>query len=144
MTTTNNAGCISASRSSLPPSPLLTQIILAILLFLCSFISSPSDTCRLRYSDFHLRFTLPSLVILYGLARPFLAPLDVAKLLVLPALALIWTTPWDNVIVKNKAWSYPASCVLARIGYVPVEEYAFVSARIERWLVAPHFAHQLR
>ncbi|PWN42797.1 terpenoid synthase [Ceraceosorus guamensis] len=101
------------------------HVVLSITVFLSSFISSPSTACLLRYSDFHLRFTLPSLALLYGLARPFLARLDKAKLMVISLLALVWTTPWDNVIVKNKAWSYPETCVLARIGHVPVEEYAF-------------------
>jgi len=43
----------------------------------------------------------------------------------LPVIALVYTTPWDNYLVFREVWSYPPDRVLARIGYVPVEEYAF-------------------
>jgi 15-cis-phytoene synthase/lycopene beta-cyclase len=65
------------------------------------------------------------LLFLYAVSRPFLTRLDYHKLVVLPLIALVWTTPWDNEVVRQGAWWYPRSCVAARIGYVPVEEYAF-------------------
>ncbi|KAF7726622.1 hypothetical protein EC973_008586 [Apophysomyces ossiformis] len=34
-------------------------------------------------------------------------------------------TPWDNYIVYHRAWSYCPNCVVAVIGYVPLEEYMF-------------------
>lgn len=40
-------------------------------------------------------------------------------------LAFIYTTPWDNYLVKTQVWSYPPDRVLGRIGYVPLEEYSF-------------------
>lgn len=40
-------------------------------------------------------------------------------------IAFVYTTPWDNLLVAWNIWSYPPDRVLARIGYVPVEEYAF-------------------
>ena len=88
---------------------------------------STSDQCRLHYSHFHLLFTLPPLLLLFLIARPFLSALDWYKLYTLPVIAFVWTTPWDNELVRMGAWWYPSSCVLARVGYVPVEEYAFVS-----------------
>lgn len=98
---------------------------------------STSDQCKLHYSHFHLYFTLPPLFFLYFLARPFLTALDWYKLGVLPIIAFVWTTPWDNELVRMGAWWYPSSCVLARIGYVPIEEYAFVSAsRLLIWKIA--------
>lgn len=45
--------------------------------------------------------------------------------LVLVVLAVVYTTPWDNYLVKHKIWWYGLDRVLATIGYVPVEEYAF-------------------
>lgn len=86
-----------------------------------------TDQCALHYSHFHLLFTIPPLAVLYFLASPFLTSLDWYKLYLLPIIAFIWTTPWDNELVRQEAWWYPTSCVLARIGYVPIEEYAFVS-----------------
>lgn len=101
-------------------------VALAATLALLSLLPAPKG-CQLSYGAFHLRFTLPALTLLYALARPFLTPLDHAKLIMLPTIAFVWTTPWDNEIVRNGAWTYPPSCVLAKVGYVPVEEYAFVS-----------------
>lgn len=84
-----------------------------------------ASACKLHYSHFHLLFTLPPLAILYALTKPFLTQLDYSKLFLLPIIAFVWTTPWDNELVRKKAWWYPRSCVLARVGYVPLEEYAF-------------------
>lgn len=41
------------------------------------------------------------------------------------AIAVIYTTPWDNYIVYQKAWQYCPTCVMGVIGYVPIEEYVF-------------------
>ena len=45
---------------------------------------------------------------------------------ILALLALLWTAPWDDHLVRSGVWSYTPSAVLARIGAVPIEEYAFV------------------
>lgn len=44
---------------------------------------------------------------------------------VLVILAVVYTTPWDNYLVKHKIWWYGPDRVLGTIGYVPIEEYAF-------------------
>jgi lycopene cyclase domain-containing protein len=42
------------------------------------------------------------------------------------AMALIYTTPWDNYLVATGVWWYdPALVTGFRIGYVPIEEYTF-------------------
>src|SRR5512139_1668320 len=42
------------------------------------------------------------------------------------ALALIYTTPWDNYLVATGVWWYdPALVTGLRLGYVPIEEYTF-------------------
>jgi lycopene cyclase domain-containing protein len=42
------------------------------------------------------------------------------------ALAVIWTTPWDNYLVATGVWYYdPALVTGITIGWVPVEEYLF-------------------
>ncbi|TKY86515.1 hypothetical protein EX895_004664 [Sporisorium graminicola] len=81
--------------------------------------------CTLSYRHFHLLWTLPLCAVLFLVARPFLTKLDRAKLILLPIIAFVWTTPWDNLIVKNRAWFYHRHCIWFTIGYVPVEEYFF-------------------
>lgn len=44
----------------------------------------------------------------------------------LAAVALAWTAPWDEHLVRTGVWSYGPDRVLATAGSVPVEEYAFV------------------
>ncbi|MFN3308440.1 MAG: lycopene cyclase domain-containing protein [Anaerolineales bacterium] len=42
------------------------------------------------------------------------------------ALAVIYTTPWDNYLVANGVWSYNPELVSGVVlGYVPLEEYLF-------------------
>lgn len=42
------------------------------------------------------------------------------------AIALAYTTPWDNYLVATKVWWYDPKLVAGGlIGYVPVEEYSF-------------------
>ncbi|SJX62330.1 related to Phytoene synthase [Sporisorium reilianum f. sp. reilianum] len=81
--------------------------------------------CTLSYRHFHLLWTLPLCAVLFLVARPFLTKLDRAKLILLPIIAFVWTTPWDNLIVKNRAWFYHRHCIWFTIGYVPIEEYFF-------------------
>ena len=44
----------------------------------------------------------------------------------LAVVALLWTAPWDEHLVRTGVWSYGPDRVLATIGSVPAEEYAFV------------------
>lgn len=49
-----------------------------------------------------------------------------AILLLHLALALLYTTPWDNYLVATSVWWYdPAKVTGIVFGYVPVEEYTF-------------------
>ena len=41
-------------------------------------------------------------------------------------IALVYTTPWDNYLIRQGVWSYPEGVVLGTIGYVPIEEYGFM------------------
>jgi len=42
------------------------------------------------------------------------------------AIALLYTTPWDNYLVATKVWWYDKARVTGKvIGYVPLEEYTF-------------------
>lgn len=79
----------------------------------------------LTYMQVHLYFTLPPTFILYILIRPLITNFDRIKILTLCAVAVIYTTPWDNYIIYHKAWWYRKDAVIGTIGYVPIEEYIF-------------------
>ncbi len=77
----------------------------------------------MTYLEFHLAFTIPPLVVLallQGRTREPWWPLAA-----LVGIAFVYTTPWDNYLVAREVWTYPPGRVLATVGYVPVEEYAF-------------------
>ncbi|MFI5268294.1 MAG: lycopene cyclase domain-containing protein [Chloroflexota bacterium] len=41
-------------------------------------------------------------------------------------IALIYTTPWDNLLILNGVWTYPPRRVLNIVfGVAPLEEYSF-------------------
>lgn len=44
---------------------------------------------------------------------------------ILVCIAFVWTTPWDNYLIYLGVWDSPPERVIGRIGYVPLEEYAF-------------------
>jgi lycopene cyclase domain-containing protein len=44
---------------------------------------------------------------------------------VLALIAFFWTTPWDNYLIARGVWDSPEERILGRLGYVPIEEYAF-------------------
>jgi putative membrane protein len=90
------------------------------------------------YLQFHLVFTLPWLALLTGAAwRAARAGRSLAgdhgpsgrfarrALLAHMVIAFAYTTPWDNYLVAREVWGYPPGRVLATVGWVPVEEYAF-------------------
>ncbi|GAB4576402.1 MAG: lycopene cyclase domain-containing protein [Anaerolineae bacterium] len=49
-----------------------------------------------------------------------------AAILLHSAIALVYTTPWDNYLVATRVWWYDPTLVNGLvIGYVPIEEYTF-------------------
>ncbi|MCD2198905.1 lycopene cyclase domain-containing protein [Halobacterium sp. KA-4] len=46
---------------------------------------------------------------------------------VLVVLALAYTTPWDNYLIRRGVWTYGADTVLGTLWLAPIEEYAFVA-----------------
>ena len=81
----------------------------------------------MTYLAFHLCFILPPILLLL-LVRP--RPLSGASRwarAAIPAIALlavVYTTPWDNYVIRRGVWDYGADRVIGTIGYVPIEEYA--------------------
>ncbi len=66
---------------------------------------------------------LPAALLLRGLHVPRALLAATAALAV---VALLWTAPWDEYLVRTGVWSYGPDRVLATVGSVPAEEYAFV------------------
>lgn len=79
----------------------------------------------MTYLQFHLVFILPPLLVLAYRARRRIGRRGALSLAGVVALALIYTTPWDNYLVWRGVWDYSSGRVLATIGYVPLEEYLF-------------------
>ncbi|KAJ3054396.1 hypothetical protein HK097_001947 [Rhizophlyctis rosea] len=80
----------------------------------------------LTYAQVHALFTIPIATALYFLARPLIYTPEKIILIFLLTAAMVYTTPWDNYIIANGAWSYPPGRATdAPIGYVPLEEYFF-------------------
>jgi 15-cis-phytoene synthase/lycopene beta-cyclase len=77
------------------------------------------------YMEIHLYYTLPLLVSVMLIHRPFTSMLTNFKLLFLCVVAIVTASIWDNYIVYHNAWWYCPTCVTAVIGYVPLEEYMF-------------------
>ncbi len=80
------------------------------------------------YASFDLlAAALPAALLLRGTAgRRRLA----GPVLLLTAVALVWTGPWDEHLVRSGVWSYPGDRVLGRLGSVPVEEYVLVALEV--------------
>jgi lycopene cyclase domain-containing protein len=85
-------------------------------------VFSPTVT----YFRFHLIFNLPLLAVLFfsSRAEPWTQGEMTAVALVLLAV-VVFTTPWDNLAAKWGIWGFPRAKYSFRLGYLPVEEYAF-------------------
>jgi lycopene beta-cyclase len=82
------------------------------------------------YLQFHFVFTLPPLLLLAVLTwrASQRGRVPRAGLIALGAhvvLALVYTTPWDNLLVARGVWGYGDGRVLFTLGWVPFEEYLF-------------------
>lgn len=82
----------------------------------------------MTYAEFLLIFLVPWIVLEFYFFNKYYkdeSSITFKGLFFLCAMAMIYTTPWDNYLVKNKIWWYGEDKVLGVIGYVPVEEYTF-------------------
>ena len=82
----------------------------------------------MTYLVFHLVFIIPPLMALALLQRARLGaihPRAGLYLFLLMAIAFVYTTPWDNYLVREGVWGYGEDRVIGTIGYVPIEEYIF-------------------
>lgn len=92
----------------------------------------------MTYAQFHALFVLPPLALLAlaswraaragtpltgGLGRPDRAAGRALAALV--AIALVYTFPWDALLIARGVWGYPPGRVAAALAGVPLEEIAF-------------------
>jgi putative membrane protein len=80
----------------------------------------------MTYLRFHLIFNLPLLILLTALTGPVpWTAGEVGALGFVLLAVMIFTAPWDNLAAKWGIWGFPREKYSLRIGYLPVEEYAF-------------------
>lgn len=79
----------------------------------------------MTYWMFHLCFTLPPALTLFGVLRPMLSPADSFRYCFLTIVAVLYTLPWDSYIIYHKAWTYAPWAVTGTILGVPIEEVFF-------------------
>lgn len=79
----------------------------------------------ITYASFHTTYTLPVMSVLALIAHPFINRSEIFKITAICCIAFVYTTPWDNYVIQSGGWGYLADRVMAYVGYVPVEEYAF-------------------
>jgi lycopene cyclase domain-containing protein len=97
----------------------------------------------MTYPQFLLLFLVPPLLVMLWLTRPLWDRQVAAALVVLTALALAYTSPWDNYLVIRGVWFFDAERVWGRfIWRVPLEEYLFyvlqvlITGLFTVWLLA--------
>ncbi len=80
----------------------------------------------MTYARFHLLLTLPVLLLLILVdgGRAIQGGGGMAVGLVLLAV-MVFTSPWDNYAAACGIWGFPPGRYLFKIGWLPVEEYAF-------------------
>lgn len=80
----------------------------------------------MTYGQFLLIFLVIPLAGELYLLRRYLSRWLLATLAVVSLVALLYTGPWDNLIILNGVWSYTPHQILGVvIGHVPLEEYLF-------------------
>jgi lycopene cyclase domain-containing protein len=80
----------------------------------------------MKYSKFLWIFVLPIVVVSGLIALPRMNKRELLAVILLPIIAVVWTTPWDNYLVASGVWRYdPKKVWNVILGYVPLEEYLF-------------------
>ena len=82
----------------------------------------------LPYLLFHVLFVLPPLALLFA-RRPSLSPfrrrLSTIGITIMTTVAVLYTTPWDNVLIQQGVWFYGEGAVFLRLWEAPLGEYLF-------------------
>jgi putative membrane protein len=78
------------------------------------------------YWGFHLRFNLPVLLLLAVVApERTWHPQALGVLAGLLVVVMVFTSPWDNWAARCGIWGFAEGKYWRKVGYLPVEEYAF-------------------
>lgn len=88
----------------------------------------------MTYAEFLLIFLILPTILLFGVTAWFRRRSGSRRVdlkyhwrgvALLALIAFFWTTPWDNYLISIGVWDSPADRIFFRVGYVPIEEYAF-------------------
>lgn len=93
----------------------------------------------MTYWGFHCRFTLPWMILLGWLAGgQFWNASALAGCGLVLLAVMIFTIPWDNFAAAKGIWGFAEGQFWKKIGYLPVEEYAFfiIQSLMAMFLVA--------
>ncbi len=81
------------------------------------------------YLQFHLVFTLPVIAVLLVVSwwrgTALDGPVPVAGMVVILVLAVVYTMPWDNLLIEAGVWWYGDGVVWHTVWAAPVGEYLF-------------------
>jgi lycopene beta-cyclase len=78
------------------------------------------------YGQFLVVFLVAPILVLGLLLRRHLTQRFVASVAGMALVALLYTTPWDNLIVSMGVWDYdPVLIAGIVLGVIPLEEYLF-------------------
>lgn len=83
----------------------------------------------LTYIEFHLLFVIPPMLLLGVLAYvrkgAWSGPRPLSGLAILLVLALVYTIPWDNLLIAEGVWWYGEGTTSGYIWHAPIGEYLF-------------------
>jgi lycopene beta-cyclase len=83
------------------------------------------------YLEFLGIFLLPPIAGLLVLERGRLPRRLAWQLGAIVVVAVVYTAPWDRVLIVQSVWSYPAAQVAGQtVLRVPVEEYGFYALQV--------------
>jgi lycopene cyclase domain-containing protein len=103
------------------------------------------------YLQFHLAFLLPAAMLMIATAfvsrsqmGATVRPLGAGRtywtgVAIITAIALAYTTPWDNYLIARGVWWYGEGSTLGTIGHAPIGEYLFIL--VQPWLTALWLSH---
>jgi len=98
----------------------------------------------MTYIQFHMYFILPPLVVAMLLAsKEFYRsrPKALLSVVLMSALAFVYTTPWDSFLIHQGVWWYSNDNVIGTIFKIPYEEYMFFF--LQTWIASGIFLFEV-
>ncbi|MFA1612109.1 lycopene cyclase domain-containing protein [Halobellus rubicundus] len=110
-------------------------------------------TTTLTYLQFHLAFLLPAVMLLVATGAVSRARIGESAtpwssgglrrywvgVAIITVVAVVYTTPWDNLLIARGVWWYGDGTTIATVGHAPIEEYLFIL--VQPWLTALWLSH---